>query len=323
MGRGQNIRLQRGVALITAMLITVLVTILTTGMKSREAIDVRRAMNVQFNEQAFYYLLGAEDWAKHILARDIKDSKIDSLDENWAKQLPPVPIDGGQIGGQLFDLQGRFNINNLASAAGTPDKTDKNKDENKNVDILRFQRLLSAHDLPTSLVDAVIDWLDPDGNTRFPNGAEDVAYLQLDPPYRAANTLMASPSELLRVKGFDYEAYQKIAPLLVALPEHTEINVNTALPGVLQMVVEDLSDEDAKRLADELAERPVESVTDFLNNDIVAGKKVDTKGLTVSSQYFLLSAYAQVGDIRSSLASTLQRKSDKDIRTVRRSREGV
>lgn len=317
---------QRGVALITAMLITVLVTIITTGMKAREAIDVRRAMNMQFNEQGMYYLLGAEDWAKHILARDLNDSEYDSLRENWAKTLPPVSIDGGQIGGQLTDMQGRFNINNLASAIQAQDQNDNqnNNQTNKeqNVDVLRFQRLLELHELSPSLVEAVIDWLDADVNPRFPNGAEDVTYLQGEQPYRAGNTLMASPSELLRVKGFDVEAYARIAPYLVALPEHTAVNVNTALPAVLQMIVEDLPEPEAKELAESLQEEPVEEIGEFLDHPLVSGRKVDTKDLVVKSDYFRLSAYAQVGHVRSVMNSVLQRNSAKDIRTLRRSREG-
>ena len=52
-----------------------------------------------------------------ILRDDLAQSQNDHLDEIWATDIPPLPIDSeavqGSIYGRLEDLQGRFNVNNL------------------------------------------------------------------------------------------------------------------------------------------------------------------------------------------------------------------
>src|SRR5690606_28484584 len=67
--------------------------------------------------------------------------------------------------------------------------------------IARFTLLLQALQLPPEILPAVLDWLDADGDTRFPNGAEDEYYTRLDEPYRAANGPFADVSELRLVRG--------------------------------------------------------------------------------------------------------------------------
>jgi len=52
-------------------------------------------------------------------------------------------------------------------------------------------------------------------------------------PYRAANLLMQSVDELRLVRGFTPEIVEKLRPWITALPQPTEINVNTASKDVL------------------------------------------------------------------------------------------
>ena len=85
----------------------------------RNALATRRTSAVVQGDQAIEYALGAEGWAEQILARDAKqNAQSTSLSQDWAQQLPPLPVDGGQIQGKLEDLQGRFNINNVTTQAG-------------------------------------------------------------------------------------------------------------------------------------------------------------------------------------------------------------
>jgi hypothetical protein len=42
------------------------------------------------------------------------DTPVDSLQEIWAQPQAPYPLDGiGFLSGDIYDLQGRFNINGL------------------------------------------------------------------------------------------------------------------------------------------------------------------------------------------------------------------
>lgn len=300
----------KGVALITAMLVVSLATVTAVSMTSEQQIFFRRTENVLFHEQAYLYLLGAEDWARHVLIRDSKNNQTDSARDDWAQILPALPVEGGSIAGVIKDLQGRFNINNLASG------------DEKSIDFQRFKQLLENHGIPVTVANAVLDWIDEDQEARFPDGAEDVDYLQTERGYRAANRLMQSTSELLYVKGFSYELFERIEPAIVALPQTTQINVNTAPVPVLRMLIDDLSESDAQELVSQRDDTPFENLEDFLKHPVVQGKKLNSAGLGVSSQYFVLKAYAKIGRANAHLDSMLFRQGDRVV-TLARSQGGL
>ncbi|MDA1064521.1 MAG: type II secretion system protein GspK, partial [Proteobacteria bacterium] len=124
----------KGVALLTALLITALLATLAITLKWNNALDIRRTIVMLNRDQAIQVALGAESWVQNILRDDLADSDTDHLGEIWAGDLPPLPIDGGEILGAIEDLQGHFNINNLIDA---DDKIDP-------VALKQFQDLLKA-----------------------------------------------------------------------------------------------------------------------------------------------------------------------------------
>ena len=74
-------------------------------------------------------------------------------------------------------MQGRFNLNNLVTPEGA---------ENREA-LREFQNLLTVLELEPKWADILADWLDPDTQPNFPDGAEDNVYISQTPPYRAAN----------------------------------------------------------------------------------------------------------------------------------------
>ncbi len=104
---------QRGVALITAVLVVAIAAIIATSIMGRQNFDTQRTANIIHRDQAIAYALGAEHWAGVELTRDAQANNYDHLQENWAYELPPLPIDGGYITGRVQDLQGRFNLNSV------------------------------------------------------------------------------------------------------------------------------------------------------------------------------------------------------------------
>ena len=227
---------EKGVALITVMLILSLATILAVSMSSRQQLDIHRSANVFNFEQAYQYILGAEAWAKQVLIRDSANNETDSLKDDWATILPPLPIDGGKMSGKIEDLQARFNINNLV-LNGKPQK----------LYVDRFKRLLRNIGLNEDMVPFLIDWVDANQQTGFA-GAEDNEYLNLTPPYRTANQAMMDISELLLIKDIEYEEYEKLLPYVCVLKSDTAINVNTASAEVLSSIVKNITLEDAQTL---------------------------------------------------------------------------
>lgn len=250
-----------GVALITVMLILALATILAVSMSSRQQLDIHRSANVFNFEQAYQYVLGAESWAKQILKRDLDDNKIDSLEDDWATVLPPLPIEGGQMSGQLEDLQARFNLNNLVQ---------NGKLQTLHID--RFKRLLVNLELNEDIHSAIVDWIDLNQQSGF-LGAEDSEYLNIIPAYRAANQAMGDVSELLLVKGIDFKSYEKLQPFVCVLKSETQINANTASAEVISSIVTGISIADAKSIVVDRDKKVFDKLSDFMQHPLLKQKK--------------------------------------------------
>ena len=71
----------RGVALITALLISALAGAVATNLAWDNALDARRTMVLLYSEQAVQVAVGAEGWVRTILKDDLAGSTNDHLDE--------------------------------------------------------------------------------------------------------------------------------------------------------------------------------------------------------------------------------------------------
>ncbi|MCC7199352.1 MAG: type II secretion system minor pseudopilin GspK [Gammaproteobacteria bacterium] len=219
---------QRGVALILAVVMVALATVMATRIASHTALDVRRTTGLAALDQAWEVALGAEAWAAQILLEDSQQGGKDHPGEAWAMPLPPLPIDGGEVEGRLEDMQGRFNINNLVTAEGKVNEAG----------VAQFESLLDALGLERRWARIAADWLDADTIAGVPEGAEDGVYLSQQPPYRAANGPVTSTSELMALPGFTLENFRKLRPFVAALPVGTRINVCSAPPQLLAALAE-------------------------------------------------------------------------------------
>ncbi len=170
-----------------------------------------------------------------------------------------------------------------------------------------LQRLLRQLELKEELALAIADWIDPDNDPQFPDGAEDSDYTVRDPAYLTANQPFFSISELRLVKGIDDKAYMALAPLVCALPPGTPLNINTAPAAVLAALGEDLNPQDMAQLVKERPEAGYDNIDAFLQAARLSVDASIKALLSTSSQYFQLHAEAQVGDGRAMLYSMLQR----------------
>jgi len=214
---------QRGVALIMAVLIVALATILAISVASEGYMDQRRTSTVMIMDQAYEIALGGEALAAYALVNDNKP-QIDSADEAWATPIA-FPLDDGigDIKGNLEDLQGRFNLNNLV---------DKQYNRNQTM-VVQFQTLLKLLDIDPKFATLTLDWIDADNVPDPLAGAEDSTYAGLSPPYLAPNMPITRTSELMSVLGMKQEDYLRLEPFIAALPVGTPLNVCTAAPVVL------------------------------------------------------------------------------------------
>lgn len=275
---------QRGVALITALLVVALATIAAVAMTRDQGLAVRRAENLRNAEQAWQYALGLEAFARKRLHEDLaRGDRKDTRNEPWASPLPPLPVDNGQLTGRLEDLDGRFNVNTLLGSAGPGIQAE------------RFRRLLEVLGLDPAVAPALADWLDPDIEARA-DGAEDYRYTGMSPGYRAGNRALVHPSELRLVLGVDANAWERLEPHVTALPStDTAINVNTATEAVLRSLAEGISAEEARSLA-RAGRSGFASVDEFLDSEPLADLEVERSGLGVESRYFKSLGVVQLGD---------------------------
>jgi general secretion pathway protein K len=324
---------QRGVALITALLVVAIATVAAVEIVSRQHLDIRRAQNAFSRDQAYSMALGAEAGALALLKADLfMGTTVDSLNEGWAQPVLLPDVQGARLSLQLEDLQGRFNLNNLV---GLPQNNPQQAANN--LQYKRFRTLLEnvaaenpdaidgAQFNPDHLIFALIDWMDPDflpapGEA----GAEDDYYLGLERPYRTSGQPLASPSELMLIKGFTPDFYRALAPYVTALPtqgQPTPINVNTAKPQVLRMLDRRIDPDAAEALAKQAAERPWDKVSGgFLAESTVSGLGIDPQGLGVNSEYFLANSAVSLGRATVPLYSVLHRGSDRSVEVMRRGR---
>ena len=287
-------RNQNGLALITAMLIVAIVATVAAHLSLGQQVWLRQSQNFADLAQAEAIRSGALHWAALILIDDAKNSATDDLTEDWARQLPPLPAEGGVVVGAIEDAQGRFNLNNVL-------RNDKPSAE----DIGVLQRLLRAQNLEPILADALVDWLDSDSRAR-PNGGEDIDYLNTEPAYRAANQRLHSVDELRLIKGFDAEAVSKLRPYVTALPQATEININTAPAAVLSALFVELPITAADELAADLEKNPLKSAND-LKKRLPAGQALPKVPYGVKSAYFEVSVATQFGRLQRQYTALVHR----------------
>jgi general secretion pathway protein K len=296
----------RGVAMITAMLITTLATLVAANLAWDNALDVRRTMVLLNRDQALQVALGAESLVIGVLHQDLEEGQTDHLGEFWAGDLPVFPIDGGEVFGTIVDLQGRFNINNLIGEDGQID-----------ADALeQFRRLLNALGLDPRFAGITADWLDDDQDAEFPDGAEDPIYTGILPPYRSANQLLTSVSELAALEGMDKATFDTLLPHITALPGRTNINVNTATAAVLQSLDENMSATDVEGL---MMERESGGFTDIQTSFSSLVTPDVLNRLNDSTDYFQFRTVVRIDTVRITLYSLLLRGPTGDVTPIVRS----
>lgn len=297
---------QRGVALITVLLVVAIVTLVSAGMVARQHLSIRSSANQLQARQAWQYALGGELLAKAILRRDLRRGALDHPGEPWAQPLPPFPIDQGEVRVRIEDLAGRFNLNSLVQSQQPDDEA-----------VAQFRRLLALLDLPTPYAERLVDWLDADQQTTGDQGAEDNAYLLRDPPYRTAGRALVDVSEL-RLLGMGEAELRRLAPHVAVLPAETPLNVNTADALVLASLAAGLPPALAETL---VRTRPPGGFRDaqaFLSQPLLADRKLASGRLAVSSSFFRVVSEVRLAERRLILVSQLERSTDGTLRVLQR-----
>ncbi|WP_308367464.1 MULTISPECIES: type II secretion system minor pseudopilin GspK [unclassified Microbulbifer] len=287
---------QRGVALITVLLVMVIAIAAVTHSILRNRIALSRTGMLLANTQLAEFVGGAEAWARVALERDWEadkeagkrgeDPPADHAGEPWAQKALEFNPDNGKIRIQIKDLHSCFNVNNL-TAGGSGRQGGQGRQGGEQNEI--FERLVRNVSGKPELANAILDWLDADDTPKAP-GTEDDGYLGLDVAHRTPDTQITDVSELAAVQGMEAEDWQKLRPFLCALPEtDTKINVNFAPVELIEAVQPEANSEEIVRQRE--SEMVFSDYAQLASYGVTGGS-----GLVFESSYFLARIAVQLGD---------------------------
>jgi len=307
---------QRGVALIMAILIVALATILAVSVTSDGYMDQRRTGMALSIDQAYEAALGGEAEAAEALEIDYQSKAgqdVDGLFEDWARSVVLPIEDYGELRGNLEDLQGRFNLNNLVNSNGTANQVARDQ----------LTTLLESLNIDNRWAGIIGDWIDADNNPDTLAGAEDSIYSLRTPAYLTANRPILHTSELLSLvdgsgKPFGINNYLTLEPFVAALPIGTPLNVCTARGKVLDSLVP-LHQEYSSQTGETILAENRKTACFPKVSDVVAALKPYDKDfeskhghdLAQNSNYFRANILVTLGTTELAMYSVLQRNSGK------------
>jgi len=230
-------------ALILTLVVVGLLSALVIQFNYSGQVELELARSYVESVQAAYLAEGGVEVAKALIRTD--EQKSDSLEDQWAQAIPVIPLEEGFVALTIEDANRKIDLSRLINASGT-------KVNEPLVGVVSELLNQLGRDDGAALVDAVIDWIDPDDQVR-PEGAEENDYRTLDPPVVIPNRPFLSPGELGLVKGFDRDllyGHDDLPGLLslVTVWGDGRVNINTADPegDKKPWILESLAGADAK-----------------------------------------------------------------------------
>lgn len=314
-------RNQKGIALIVVLLIASLVIILSTEMAGRLQLNVKRAANIKDSNQAYWYAMGAEQYATIAINKLVEDADgVIHINQAWAKTNLTFPLPNGGIQAELVDMQSCFNLNamQIQQTQGSANQSVA----------AAFHRLLTnpEYKIPSleadTLKDSLVDWLDEDSNLSGSFGAEDPDYESKTFPYLAANNLMVNKTELRLVNGAKLPWLTKLMPLVCAIPGVAElkINVNTLTPEHAPLLAA-LTGMTISTAENVIGSIPYKTKEDFINQPEVAAQGLTQEQkdwFDVTTQYFILYTKASYNNATFAMSSVFKIDNADSIKVIRR-----
>lgn len=243
---------QRGVALLTILLLVVSITIVAGAMLASQKIAIRRSGVLFDQNQLLQDIQAGQQLAVTILRADSALNDTDSAQDIWAQTLPPYSLGSHTITMEIRDEAARFNVNNLY-----------HDDETDPVALAVFQRLLSQLNLEPELAVAILDWQDSDREVYNDGGDESVVYGAQSGSHTdksLPNQPFISIEQLQEVRGVDAEVLAALRPYITAVPYYLPINLNTASPVLLSALMEGGKAEQMQSLTELRDKNPLPSV---------------------------------------------------------------
>jgi general secretion pathway protein K len=184
---------QKGMALVMTLLILTLLVVVGLELNRAVRVEANLAGNFRDLTQSSYIAQSGVEMARVLLQRD--DPAYDGLDEQWAQfetlaSFSQMLFPEGSFAGRIVDENSKLNPNGLIDRFGNVDPKKK----------IEIERLLVFLGDDPGVLDAILDWLDPD-DLRRPQGEETDYYRSRKNPYSAKNGPMDFLGEMLLIRG--------------------------------------------------------------------------------------------------------------------------
>ncbi|CEG56707.1 type II secretion system minor pseudopilin GspK [Legionella fallonii] len=304
---------QTGSALLTALFIMTLVAIVATAMSTRLQQDIYRTRLVVTHDKLYFASQVVTFWAFDQLndkAQKFSKANQQGLVAQYPKNMGEI-VNNIKVSGSLYDLQGRFNLNNLV---------DK-KSMGMFISLLSNTTTKLNNEDRLNLMLAVKDWVSPYDLARGKDSYTDY-YLSQKPPYYPSHQLMTSATELRLVKDVNASLFQSLEPFITALPEATPININTASKKVLMSLGNGLNEEQVNEIIMARGEEGIKNLKDI--SELMKKINLSSEQITIESKYFLCVTYASSDEFKLAVYTLLKRGQDKQARiTVSIVRESI
>lgn len=325
-------RRQRGVAVVTALLLTTLAITIVASLFWQQQVQVRSIENQRMQLQKKWILRGAIDWARLILREDARQSaKVDYLGEPWAVKLADTRLDqyvengraeteesDATLSGQIVDAQASYNLNNLATN-GVIDPRE----------LAAFSRLLANLRLSPDLAQAAADMIaasqpqiktpagapdsSPASAARAGSGVEDT---KTDSANNRTEVQFLRPvqvEDLLAVSGYTPEIVEKLRSYVMVLPRKTAttaVNLNTAPAEVLAARIEGVSMADAALMVASRDRAYFRDLADFHQRFPDKGKTTTDKDIQVWTQFFVVNGKVKMNRSLMDVSALIERADD-------------
>ncbi|WP_372829284.1 type II secretion system minor pseudopilin GspK [Psychrobacter maritimus] len=275
---------QRGVALLTILLLVVSITVVAGAMLASQKIAIRRSGLLFDQNQLLQDINAGQQLAVTLIRADAKLNDTDSAQDIWAQPIPPYTLGGHSIGIELRDEGSRFNINNLYHNGAVDTAA-----------LAVFQRLITQLNLEPDIAIAVLDYQDADSEVYQDGGDESVVYAQQSnrgADKNLPNQALVSIDQLAEVKGINAQVLAALRPYITAVPYYLPININTASPVLLAALLEGASSQQMQSIVELRAKQAFGSIDDIWQLPILSSVKAEQRNaltplLAVDSQAFM------------------------------------
>lgn len=273
--------LQRGAALLSAMLVVTLVASLASAALWLQWRQVELETAERSRSQSLWLLTGAMDWTRLILSEDARSAQsADHLGEPWALPVQESKLstflsqdhqwrEGDPevfLSGQIIDAQSRLNLSSLLED-GKPSAAA----------LSAWTRLFERLDLPLSELQLLVQ--------RWPQAAA-AAKRTGDEQASSTGPLLPQRLDQLGWLGLSASTIERLRPYATILPSATPVNLNTASDVVLEAVVPGLDTASARQWVLRRNARPWMSLQEAAEALGPAGRLLDERQHAVRSRYF-------------------------------------